>query len=182
MVPKWTPEASGNVCGRRSATERAKNASWRPPGREKIGKKVFQSSTNRLSSYGADPAWGWRAYFRRPGPLGTASRARSRKEIYTTRPLHRILHASGQRPGEFLTSARRLRRPLLYIIFGACGGFFFLLFSPPSPDPPGGGGSPPNSPALWAEACKILCKGLVVFFFLSRPRARGRPRGPGRQK
>ena len=39
-----------------------------------------------------------------------------------------------------------------------------------------------NSPALWAEACKILCKGLVVFFFLSRPRARGRPRGPGRRQ
>ena len=51
MVPKWTPEASGNVCGRGSATERAKNASWRPPGREKIGKKVFLSSTNRLSNY-----------------------------------------------------------------------------------------------------------------------------------
>ena len=27
----------------------------------------------------------------------------------------------------------------------------------------------------------ILCKGLVVFFFLSRPRARGRPKGPGRR-
>ena len=33
LVPKWTPEASGNVCGRRSATERAKHASCRPPGR-----------------------------------------------------------------------------------------------------------------------------------------------------
>ena len=30
-LPKWTPEASGNVCTRRSATEAAKNASWGAP-------------------------------------------------------------------------------------------------------------------------------------------------------
>ena len=40
--------------------------------------------------------------FSAPGaPGAAASRARSRKEKKTTRPLHRILHASGQRPGEF---------------------------------------------------------------------------------
>ena len=33
LVPKWTLEASGNVCGRRSATEGGKNVFWRPPGR-----------------------------------------------------------------------------------------------------------------------------------------------------
>ena len=30
-LPKWTPEASRNVCTRRSATEVAKNASWGAP-------------------------------------------------------------------------------------------------------------------------------------------------------
>ena len=30
-LPKWTPEASRNVCTRRSATEAAKNASWGAP-------------------------------------------------------------------------------------------------------------------------------------------------------
>ena len=30
-LPKWAPEASRNVCTRRSATEAAKNASWGAP-------------------------------------------------------------------------------------------------------------------------------------------------------
>ena len=41
-----------------------------------------------------------RAYFWRPGPLGRPRARGLEKKKNTTRPLHRILHASAQRAGE----------------------------------------------------------------------------------
>ena len=41
MVPKWTLEASGNVCGRRSATEGGKHVFLRPSGRQKNEEKLL---------------------------------------------------------------------------------------------------------------------------------------------
>ena len=41
FIPKWTPEASGNVCGRRSATEGGKYVFLRPPGRQKNEEKLL---------------------------------------------------------------------------------------------------------------------------------------------
>ena len=41
LVPKWTPEASGNVCRRRSATEGGKNDFLRPAGRPNNEEKLL---------------------------------------------------------------------------------------------------------------------------------------------
>ena len=41
VVSEWTPEASGNVCGRRSVTEGGKNVFLRPPGRQKNEEKLL---------------------------------------------------------------------------------------------------------------------------------------------
>ena len=76
LVPKWAPEASGNVCRRRSAIEGGKNVFLRPPGRQKIGKQFFRRPKIDFVGLGARPT----RLFLAPGAPGAASRARSRKE------------------------------------------------------------------------------------------------------
>ena len=61
LLPKWAPEAFGNVCGRRSATEGGKNVFLRPPGRQKNEEKFSSAGIEAiLKGSGAGMTRGWR--------------------------------------------------------------------------------------------------------------------------
>ena len=93
-LPKWTPEASRNVCTRRSATEAAKNASWGAPRAppDDFGAIFLLDRYPRLSST---------PNFAHLGPWERTII----KEIDLKQLKHRIRHASGRWPGEFLGGA-----------------------------------------------------------------------------
>ena len=50
-LPKWTPETSRNVCGRRSATQAFKKFSWTPPGRQKKIEKLILKSSAAIPAF-----------------------------------------------------------------------------------------------------------------------------------
>ena len=114
-LPKWTPEASRNVCTRRSATEAAKNAFWGAPRTppDDFGAIFLPHRYPRIIRGLSGPP--------NFAHLGPWERTRI-KEIDLKQLKHRIRHASGRWPGEFW----RLRRPpgpvfgaILVVILGA---------------------------------------------------------------
>ena len=93
-LPKWTPEASRNVCTRRSATEAAKNASWGAPRAppDDFG-AIFLPHRYPVIIRGLSNT----PNFAHLGPWERTII----KEIDLKQLKHRIRHASGRWPGEF---------------------------------------------------------------------------------
>ena len=88
-LPKWTPEASRNVCTRRSATEAAKNASWGAP----------RAPPDDFGAIFLPHRYPGIPNFAHLGPWERTII----KEIDLKQLKHRIRHASGRWPGEFFS-------------------------------------------------------------------------------
>ena len=93
-LPKWTPEASRNVCTRWSATESAKNASWGAP---RAPPDDFGAIFLPHRYPGIIRALSKHPNFAHLGPWERTII----KEIDLKQLKHRIRHASGRWPGEF---------------------------------------------------------------------------------